>query len=465
MKKPLSVLSFLLMTPLFVLSQRNADIKVEESYSAPVLRFEKKPSIISLPLDISIDDVQSQINKGLPELIYEDDSFEDNKNDDFKIKVWRKGDLVFTSLKNDVFSYEVPLKVWAQKRVAALGYAQTPATTFEMKLRFSSRFFIGQDWSMNTQTSAGGYEWITKPVLKVGYVDIPLAPIVGRLIENQQGGFAKQIDQVIRENYSLKPYLLEAWNMAQKPFLASEEYSTWVKVEPVDLFLTPLKTIGKDLKTTMGIKVFVQTIVGKEPETPKPVTQIPLLKGVDQIPEVFEVSLFNVISYEEATKISKSMFEGQVYEFRNGKYKIIVTGVSIYGHQENLVIKIDTKGNLKGTIYLKGIPKYDPVRRQVVLTKTEIDVKSRNFLVKAGSWLLEGTLEKKVEKEFGLPTDDIIGFAKSSVESTMNTEFTKGVKMSGNITEVIPGDVHVSEEGILAVVTAKAKVQLKVKGM
>lgn len=459
------LLHFLFTLPSCVFAQTNPDLKVEESYKTNVLKFERKASVISLPLDISVDDIQAQINKGLPELIYEDNSFEDNKNDDFKVKVWRKGNLVFTSLKDDIFSYEVPLKIWAQKRVSALGYAQTPATTFEMKLKFSSKFFIGQDWSLNTQTTPDGYEWITKPVLKVGYVDIPLSPVIGRLIENKQGGFAKQIDQVIKENYSLKPYLIDAWNMARKPFLASEEYHTWVKVEPVDIFMTPLKTAGKDLKTTIGFKVFVETIVGKEPGQPKPVTQIPLLRTVDQIPELFEVSLFNVISYEEATRISKTMFEGQTFEFRNGKYKIIVTDVSIYGNQENLVIKIDTKGNLKGTIYLKGIPKYDPVSRQVILTKTEIDVKSKSFLVKAASWLLEGTLEKKVEKDFGLPMDDIIKFARGSVENTINTEFSKGVKMSGAITEVIPGEVRVSEEGILAIVNAKAKVQLKVKGM
>ncbi|NBA87647.1 DUF4403 family protein [Emticicia sp. CRIBPO] len=455
----------LLVAPLSLFAQKEPDLKVEETYTEKVLKFERKPSIISLPLDISIEDIQAQINKGLPELIYEDASFEDNKNDDFKVKVWRKGNLVFTSLKNDVFSYEVPLKIWAQKRVSALGYSQTPATTFEMKLRFTSRFFIGQDWSLNTQTTPNGYEWISKPVLKVGYVDIPLSPIVGKLIDNNHASFAKQIDQVIKENYSLKPYLIDAWNMAKKPFLASEEYHTWVKVEPVDIFLTPLKTVGQDLKTTIGFKVFVETIVGKEPEAPKPVTQIPLLKTVDQIPEVFEVSLFNVISYEEATRISKTMFEGQTFEFRKGKYKISITDMSIYGSKEYLVIEVQTKGNLKGTIYLKGIPKYDPVSRQVVLTQTELDIKSKSFLVKAASWLLEGTLEKKVEKDFGLPMDDIIKFAKASVESTINTEFSKGVKMSGVITEVVPGEVQVSEEGILAIVNSKAKVQLKVKGL
>src|SRR6218665_1063453 len=98
----------LLVAPLSLFAQKEPDLKVEETYTEKVLKFERKPSIISLPVDISIEDIQAQINKGLPELIYEDASFEDNKNDDFKVKVWRKGDLVFTSLKNDIFSYEVP---------------------------------------------------------------------------------------------------------------------------------------------------------------------------------------------------------------------------------------------------------------------------------------------------------------------------------------------------------------------
>lgn len=427
--------------------------------------FEKKPSIISIPVDISIEDLQSQINTGMPNLIFEDNSFEDNKNDDLKVKVWRKGNLIFTSVVNDVLTYEVPLKVWAQKRISVLGVSQAPATEFELKLKFSSKFGITSDYSIETITNGLGYEWITKPVLKYTYVEIPIGPVIGKLISNNLASFASQIDQTINNNYSLKPYVLEAWNTAQKPFLASEEYNTWIKLEPVDVYFTPLKAVGKSLKSTFGLKIFVETLVGTPIYTPKQILTIPTLKPVSSISDVFEIQLFNVISFEAATKISKGMFLGQIYDFKKGKYKIEITDLQIIPDGDYLSLITTTKGSFKGQIFLKGIPKYDPIKKLVVLTQTELDIKTKNILHKAGAWLLEGTLEKKIESEFGLPVTEIIEFGKQSVLQTINSEISKGIKMKGEIFSVVPDQVKVSENGILATVIAKAKVELVVKGM
>lgn len=460
MNKVLSIFLLLCFKSLF--SQTN--LPQPTIPEKPVV-FEKKPSIISIPIDISIEDLQGKINSGMPNLIYEDNSFEDNQNDELKAKVWRKGNLIFTSVVNDVLTYEVPLKVWAQKRISVLGVSQAPATEFELKLKFSSKFGITTDYSIQTITNGLGYEWITKPVLKYSYVEIPIGPVIGKLISNNLATFAKQIDQTIKDNYSLKPYVIEAWNTAQKPFLASEEYNTWVKLEPLDVYFTPLKAVGKSLKSTFGLKIFVETLVGTPIYTPKQILTIPNLKAVSSISDVFEVQLFNVISFEEATKISRNMFMGQVYDFKNGKYKIEVTDLEIKPDGEYLSLVTTTKGSFKGQIFLKGIPVYDPVKKLVVLTKTELDIKTKNVLHKAGGWLLEGTLEKKIESEFGLPVTDIIEFGKQSVLQTINSEISKGIKMKGEIFSIVPDQVKVAENGILATVIAKAKVELVVKGM
>lgn len=460
MNKVLSIFLLLCFKSLF--SQTN--LPQPTIPEKPVV-FEKKPSIISIPIDISIEDLQGKINSGMPNLIYEDNSFEDNQNDELKAKVWRKGNLIFTSVVNDVLTYEVPLKVWAQKRISVLGVSQAPATEFELKLKFSSKFGITTDYSIQTITNGLGYEWITKPVLKYSYVEIPIGPVIGKIISNNLATFAKQIDQTIKDNYSLKPYVIEAWNTAQKPFLASEEYNTWVKLEPLDVYFTPLKAVGKSLKSTFGLKIFVETLVGTPIYTPKQILTIPNLKAVSSISDVFEVQLFNVISFEEATKISRNMFMGQVYDFKNGKYKIEVTDLEIKPDGEYLSLVTTTKGSFKGQIFLKGIPVYDPVKKLVVLTKTELDIKTKNVLHKAGGWLLEGTLEKKIESEFGLPVTDIIEFGKQSVLQTINSEISKGIKMKGEIFSIVPDQVKVAENGILATVIAKAKVELVVKGM
>jgi hypothetical protein len=455
----------LCLTSFSVFSQNPNPLLVEPSYKNEVINLPKKTSNFSLPITISIDDIENQLNTGMPELIYEDNSFENDNVDNLKAKVWKKGRVKFTSLKNDVFTYEVPLKVWVEKKIGALGMSQTPSTTFEMVLKFSSKFFISSDWSINTITSPNGFDWLSKPILKYGYVELPLTPIVGKIISNNHASIALKIDELIKNDYSMRPYVLQALNMSRTPFLASEEYKTWVKVEPKDIFLTPLKSSGRDISTTLGISAIVETVMGTEPAKPPLVSSVPQLKYVNTIPENFEVVIGNVIPYSEATLLSKKMMVGEKFEFKEGKYSIQISDIEIYGNQDNIVMKVDTKGSLNGTIFLKGIPKYSAEKKAIVLTNTTLDLKSKNFLLKAAKWILNGIIEKKVEEEFAIPLEELFNYAKQSVEETMNKEFSKGIKLKGNITEIIPNDVILNADGILAIVTAKGKMQLQVKGL
>lgn len=427
--------------------------------------FEKKPSIISIPVDISLDDLQNQINKGLPDLIYEDNSFADNNYDGLKLKVWRKGNLIFTENKDGMLTYEVPLKVWAQKEITVLGISQAPSTDFEIKIKFSSRFKVNEDYQIETQTKGLSFTWITKPVIKSSLVDVPIGPIIGRVITSNLPLFSEQIDNTIRDNYSLKPYLIEAWNMARRPVQVSEEYNTWIKADPVEVYFTPLQSVGTSLKSTLGIKIFIETFVGTPLYTPSMVVDIPKLKTVTSIPEEFDVQLLNVISYEEANTISRRMFIGEVFEFSNGKYKITVTDLEVGHEKEYITFNIQTTGSFRGQILIQGIPVYDPDRKMVVLKNVHLDVKTKNLLHRAAAWLLEGTLEKRIAQEFGLPLNDIIEYSRKSVHETINSEFSKGIRMRGQILSVEPDQVIVTDEAILAVVNSRAKVQLIVKGM
>lgn len=446
----------------FPVAGQNAEI-LKKIQTAMI--FEKKPSVISIPVDISLDDLQNQINKGLPDLIYEDNSFADNNYDGLKVKVWRKGNLIFTENKDGVLTYEVPLKVWAQKEITVLGISQAPSTDFEIKIKFSSRFRLNEDYQIETQTKGLSFTWITKPVLKSSLVDVPVGPVIGRVITSNLPLFAEQIDNTIRENYSLKPYIIEAWNLAKRPVQVSEEYNTWIKADPVEVYFTPLQSVGTSLKSVLGIKIFVETFVGTPLYTPSLVVDVPKLKTVTHIPEEFDIQLLNVITYEEANTISKRMFIGEVFEFSNGKYKIEVTDLIVGHEKEYLTFNIQTKGSFKGLIRIQGIPVYDPERKMVVLKNVQLDVKTKNLLHKAAAWLLEGTLEKRIAQEFGLPLNDIIEYSRKSVHETINSEFSKGVRMRGQILSVEPDQVIVTDEAILAVVNSRAKVQLIVKGM
>lgn len=463
MKKHFFLL-FILFNILVTKAQKINPQAPVESYSQDTVKVQKIPSIISIPFDISMNDIEKQINNSITGLIYEDNSYDDDNKDNFKCKVWKKSNITIPAATNDVFNVSVPLKIWAEKGIGAFGYVKYIPMEFEINLKFSTKFTINQNWSVQTFTTPNGFEWISKPKINVG-IDIPMDFIIGKIIENNHAKFAKTIDDAVEKNLTIKPYIIQAWNVAQQPYLVSEEYRTWVRITPVELLMTPLKAQGRNVKAVLGIKAYTETFTGEKPALPKSVIDVPNLKLISTVPNDFQVALMSDMPHTEAAAIAKKMFLGQQYEFKDGKYKVEITDLDIYGSDDKMVIRADLKGSLKGSVFLKGVPVFDPVKRMVVLNNLDFDLQSKSILFKTAAWLLEGQIEKMIQQKFGIPVDDLINFAKQNVESAMNTEYIKGVKLSGKIDQVAPDKVVLTPNSIVAVVMAKGKVELKVDGL
>ncbi|MBA4853350.1 DUF4403 family protein [Emticicia sp. BO119] len=466
-KLPISVCLIIIsvLCPLLKTNAQKANPEApEERYLQDTVKVQKVFSNISIPFDISMNDIERQINASITGLIYEDNSYTDGNNDNFKCKVWKKSNIIITAATNDVFDFTVPLKVWAEQGFGAFGIMKYVPVEFEMNLKFSTRFTIRQDWAVQTFTTPNGYEWITKPKLNIGF-NVPLDFIVGKIIDNNHTRFAKSIDDAVAKNLTIKPYVVQAWNAALQPYLVSDEYRTWVRITPLEIFMTPLVTTGRNVKSVLGLRAYTETITGDKPVLPLSVTTVPNLKLVSAIPNEFQVGLMSEVPYAEAAVVAKKMFIGKTYDFKDGKYKIEITGLDIYGSNEFLVIKADVKGNLKGTIYIKGIPVYNASKKSIVLSNTQFDIKTKNILAKAAAWVLEGRMVKMIEDEYGLPVDELLNYAKQNVEMAMNTEYRKGVKLSGKIESVSPDKVYLTPSSMVAIVLAKGKVELKVDGL
>ena len=132
---------------------------------------QKIKSTIAVPIDIDYVDIERMLNQSVTGLIYEDNSYADNDQDEFKIKVWKKGNITIKPNTTNQLKISVPLKVWAEKGIGALGYVSYQATEFELILNFKTVFSIRPDWVIKTVTTPDGYTWVTKPVLKYKYVD------------------------------------------------------------------------------------------------------------------------------------------------------------------------------------------------------------------------------------------------------------------------------------------------------
>jgi hypothetical protein len=439
-----------------------------ESYNADSLRGKQHLSIVNIPVEIPMVEIERQINSQLKELLYEDNDPDNNGGDNFLIKVWKKGSPIIET-QNDVFNITMPLKIWAKAGYKfnqfGIQLQDFRETEFEIDVKFATKIALGNNWKVNTLTSPNGFDWITKPVLRIGPIEIPLASIVGDIIDKQQVQLAAMVDREVKDKVDIKPFVQKAWTWMQNPIQISKQYDTWLKIMPTEVIMTPFVGLGDRTYASLGIKAYTQTVIGQKPAA-TPSTTIPNLTLVAQVPDDFQVGLSGEVSHQYATQILTKQFVGQQYSFKEGKYKVEITAVDLYGSGENLVIKAGLKGSINGNVYLKGKPYYDPTTQTLSLQNLDYDLDTKNKLFKTANWLMQGKFTRMMQESFRLPVSAQIEEARKMIQAGLtNNHVAKGITLNGQLADIKPDQVYITPNSIVAVVLATGRVDVKIDGL
>jgi fructose-specific phosphotransferase system component IIB len=433
--------------------------------SIPVYTLPKIKSNITLPVSLPVSEINNLINQSVKGVLYEDQSYTDNNNDQFKVRVEKQGNIAIKALSNNRLMISVPLKVWAEKGYGTLGYYVYQDTNFNLIMNFITSLAATPDWKLNTKTTTAGFVWTQKPVLDYGKVKIPIASFIESVLKEQQNKFTTVIDQQIKSQFNLQPQLVMAWNQFSKPINVSQEYNTWLKISPQNTYMTPLQVFQDKIKTTVGIDLFSETFVGKMPLPTKDVTSIPNFVVKPDLQNIFNLQTTANISFDEATKIARQQFLNKEFPLNSEKNKVKVDDIKVYGEKENIVIEVKTQGGVTGTAFIKGKPAYDVQSHKIVLTQTDFNLKTKNFFQKALTVLFEGKIRKMIEKDYGIPLMDIENSSKKSLMESFNKEYYKGIRLQGNVIELKPTQFLISESYITVVIDTKAQLQMNISGL
>ncbi|WP_185194832.1 DUF4403 family protein [Chryseobacterium cheonjiense] len=430
---------------------------------SPVYNFPKVRSNITMPVTIPLSEISNMINASVKDLIYQDDSYTDNNNDQFKVKVWKTRPIRLVGGTNQNILIEVPLKIWAEKGIGTLGLYTYQSTTFETVMSFNTSISLKNNWTLVTQTRTNGFRWVTKPVLDFGKIQIPITSLVEKSLVEQQKKFCTTIDQQMATQLNFQNYAVMAWNVFANPFQISEEYNTWLKITPISVHITPLQFYGNQINTSLGIDIYSETYTGNKPESSEPVKSASDFGFVSSLADQFLLQTTANVPFTEATAIARNMFLNKEYDIRGSSVKI--KDIKVYGEDNRVMIEAETEGYVNGTAFISGIPVYDVIKKKIVLSDTKFKLKTSNILQKTATLLFRGRIVKMIEEEYGIPTQDLENSSKKSIEEAFNKEYYKGLKMSGTVFTLQPGSILMNPSGITAVIDTKATLKLILNGI
>jgi len=427
--------------------------------------FEYKPPVshVVVPVELSLREIETELNKQLTGLIYEDDDFSDG----VLMKVWKVNPILL-SMKGEDIVYEVPIKIWSKIKweFNQFGFSVSDEFTADASLRmtFNTKLKIGVFWTLEPQTTLEKYDWIEKPVITGGSISIPVTFIADRVIKSQQKVITSAIDDEIKQQIQLRKYVEEGWNAMHQPIQLYNNPTAWLRISPSNIVVTPL-TGNKDFATaTIRIDGVAETFVGPKPAIK--LTNLPNASYTNNAGGDFVISLVNDMTYEEAGKLATQHLAGQTFTSSNGKKKIHIDSIQIYGGGDNLIVKTKVSGNVTGFIYLKGKPTYDSLTQTIYLKKLDYSIETKNAMIKTGNWILKSTLTKRMQEALRYSVAADMAEMKKQLNTYIGSyNVTKNILIKATVNQLAPKDIFVTPESIKAVIYATGSMKMSVKGL
>jgi hypothetical protein len=467
----LKFFSFLLSIALILLisgcstSQKIATLKPEPDDAVPLV-YENIPSFINLPISIKLKDIENQTNSILNGLIYEDNTIED---DDIEMKVWKQAPITITNDKGvsgEKIKTILPLKAIVKYRIGTKKMGVEFYDTREFNLDgvvtlISETGLI--NWKLNTKTELKSLDWNESPTMTVFGKNVPVTYLINPGIKLFKSKIEKKIDDAIAKSMDFKPNVLSALEKICTPFQMNEEYESWLRIVPIEIYSTTAKLKNDTFLLDMGMKCTMETLIGKKPESKFDKNKI-ALKPVIKIPQEITANIVAVSPYEDASKIMTKNFSGQ--EFGSGSKKVKVQNVAIWHKNGKMIIALDVLGSVNGTIYLAGFPQYNDKTKEVFFDKLDYALDTKNKLMRTANWLAQGLVLRKIQQSCRYSIKTNLDEGKQSMMNYLkNYSPMPGVFVNGKMEDIQFQKIELTNQAIIAFIKVKGTVHVSVDGL
>jgi len=412
-----------------------------------------------------ISELENQLNQKIGKLIYEDNDLNNNGGDNLTLLVTKRLPIKL-NMTGQVIGIKVPVNIKSKfgYKVEKFGIKleKFEDTEFDIDVNFATRISINPDWSLSTKTSANGFDWVKKPILKLAGFEIPITPIVESIVDEQLPEIAKTIDKELKANMKVKEEVTTAWNLVQEPVLINEEFETWIRIVPSEIEVTQPTAKGGMATIGVSVKGYTESTLGAQPVVSQKMSLPPLRIGTLSNDE-FQIALNAEVTFKKARDLALKQMKGQVYEFNNGKQKVAVEDLDVYGQNEFVVIGATLSGSLKGKVFFKGIPWYDAASKKVKVRSLDYDLETRNKLVKTADWLAHGKFLKMMEPYFEYAVAEQLDQAKALIKDNLaGNKVNQFISLKGQLDQLEPDQMQVTTEGIRSIIKASGKMAIRV---
>lgn len=462
MKTFLSFLALLALFTVFIgcaTSKKVEALKPIPSDNTPTA-YKTTTSFIAMPVEVPLKEIENQLNKTLTGLIYNDSILSD---DNTQMKIWKQAPAKLVEKDGKIQSI-LPMKIWIRVKYGTefMGMNDMKDINLNGTIKLLSDAKLS-NWKLSTTSVIEDFEWSESPSIEVKGRNIPITYLVNPTLRIFKAKIAKKIDEAINKSTDFKPQVLSVLEKLSTPFQTSEQYETWFKLIPNELYVTDAVLSKSKITMDMGLKCSMQTIVGQQPANTFKKENI-TLKAVSKMPNKIEATVAAVSTYESASRILTKNFQGQT--FASGSRKITVQKVDVWHKDGKMIIALDMIGSINGTIYLSGFPNYNAVTKEIYFDQLDYVLNTKGVLTKTANWLLSGMILRKIQESCRYSIKGNLEDGKKNMQPYLsNYSPMKGVFVNGTLNDFEFDKVELTDKAIIAFIKTSGQMNIKIDGM
>jgi hypothetical protein len=394
----------------------------------------KETSVLSVPIEISTDDLAKMLNLAIRKELYKGSTQTKGLSTD----VVRNGAITISAADN-FLNITLPVAV-------TFSYSMFETKALSLNLKFRVTAGVTPDWRLHTDIRYAGMSGLISEEIGVGPLSFKPRSIIEGITQPVQKLFSDMVAQKVNEQLQLKAQIAKVWNRAQTPILLDKNYKTWLKLTPMEVMLYPLNARNNRVKLSVGISTFAEIIVGPEPPAP-PARPLPNLKLINTFDKTFRIALNADIFYKDLNAIAAPLLLNKPFD-SDGK-SVVIKSFDLYGNGDKIVVKLEMQGSLDGVIYLTARPSFNPKTNVFSMEDVDFDMQSRSLLMKSADWFLHGTIRSMIQEKLNMNlTEQLEKSRQIAARALAKMQLVDHVFLKSEIKELKFKDVMVQQDRI-----------------
>jgi len=443
-------------------------------------------STVTIPLRVSLSDIQRIIDEKLPHDLYQFDRvvkrvkcFGPERDEAGEARRTNCVDLAVKGrIERNGPVETVPAGEELELRVPVQGRARARGASGLLKMikktargAFTVSFYlkpgVGEDGQIDLEVRSD-FDWDVPLHTKVLGQKVDLSNAVDKILRRGLLKLERKVRETAADHSRWGNKVRDAYRRLQQPLKLHDDPEVWMLVEPQSLLVADLFFDEQEMALPLALRFDLRTYVGARPEFSVR-EDFPQLVRSDEVDTDFALALPLVLSYDALrAELGREVIDARipVTDWLPGA-AIVIRRLQLYPSGSRLVVGVEfeTRGladwlSAEGSVFLIGTPEFDNETKRLSVPNLEFTRRTGNSLFDFASYVFAGRLRELMRKSATFDLNDSHADMIARANAALNRGYGKELSVRGELQQLSLSDIQVRRENIIVLIQAQGRMEV-----